>query len=181
VRSTLIATSLQSLRTRRLYDRYVRLLQGPHKETILTAVAGSWLSIEAAAAHYRACDALHLDTALQLAMGMDVGNRVHGTFLGVMVRTARTAGVTPWLALSNSAKLHGRLFSGGGGIAVTEIGPKDARVDLVGNVLCDIEYFRVGMRGVYHAAVQLFCSSVYTVELSRIRAPRASAMRISWA
>jgi hypothetical protein len=181
VRSTLIATSLQSIRTRGLYDRYVKLLQGPHKETVLTAVAGCWFSIEAAVAHYRACDALRLDTSLLLAMGMDVGNRVHGTFLGMMVRTARTAGVTPWLALAQSAKLHGRLFSGGGGVAVTELGPKDARIDLVGNPLCELDYFRIGMRGVYQAAVQLFCSSVYTVELSRSRAPRATAMRVSWA
>ena len=44
VRTTLIATSLQSLRARGLLDRYTKLLQGRHKETILTAVAGSWLS-----------------------------------------------------------------------------------------------------------------------------------------
>ncbi len=180
-RSTLIATSLQSLRTRGLLERYTRLLQGPHKETVLTAVAGSWISMEAALAHYRTCDALRLDPRVQLAMGMDVGDRVHGTFLGLMVRTARTAGLTPWVALAQSAKLHGRLFSGGGGISVTELGPKDARVDMVGNALCDIDYFRTGMRGVYQAAVQLFCTSVYSVELSRGRAPRSTAMRISWA
>lgn len=181
VRSTLIATSLQSLRTRGLYDSYAKRLQGPHTESVLTAVAGSWLSLDAAAAHYRACNALHLDTRMQLAMGMDVGDRVHGTFLGMMVRTARTVGVTPWVALAQSAKLHGRLFSGGGGIAVTKTGPKDARIDMVGNALCDIEYFRVGIRGVYQAAVSLFCSSVVTVELSRSRAPGATAIRISWA
>jgi hypothetical protein len=181
VRSTLIATSLQSLRTRSLLDRYTKLLQGPHKETVLTAVAGSWIAMDAAVAHYKACDALRLDTRLQLAMGMDVGDRVHGTFLGMMVRTARTAGVTPWAALAQSSKLHGRLFSGGGGISVSELGPKDARVDMVGNPLCDVDYFRTGMRGVYQAAVQLFCASAYSVELARGRAPRSTAMRISWA
>jgi len=181
VRSTLIATSLQSLRTRGLLERYAKLLQGPHKETVLTAVAGSWISMDAATAHYRACDALRLETRFQLAMGMDVGDRVHGTFLGMMVRTARTAGVTPWAALAQSAKLHGRLFSGGGGIAVTELGPKDARIDMVGNPLCEVDYFRTGMRGVYQAAVQLFCSSVFSVELTRARSPRSTAMRISWA
>jgi hypothetical protein len=181
VRSTLIATSLQSLRTRSLLERYAKLLRGPHKETVLTAVAGSWIEMDAAIEHYRACDALRLDTQVQLSIGMDVGNRVHGTFLGTMVRTARTAGVTPWLALAQSAKLHGRLFDGGGGISVTELGPKDARVELVGNALCDIDYFRTGVRGVYQAAVQLFCAKAYSVELARGRAPGTTAMRISWA
>jgi hypothetical protein len=181
VRSTLIATSIQSLRTHGFLDRYTKLLHGAHRETLLTAVAGSWMPMEAALAHYRACDALRIDPRLQLAMGMDVGNRVHGTFLGVMLRTARTAGVTPWVALAHSAKLHGRLFAGGGGISVVELGPKDARVDLVGNELCDVDYFRTGVRGVYQAAVQLFCTSAYSVELSRGRAPRTTAMRISWA
>lgn len=181
MRSTLIATSLQSLRTRGFLDRYARLVEGPHGETVMTAVAGSWLPMDAAVAHYRACDALRLDTRLQLVIGMDVGNRVHGTFLGMMVRTARTAGVTPWTALAQSSKLHGRLFSGGGTISVTEIGPKDARVEMAGNALCDIDYFRTGMRGLYQAATQLFCSSVYSVELARGRAPGTTAMRISWA
>ena len=63
VRSTLIATSIQSLRTRGLLGRYTKLLQGPHKETVLTAVAGSWLPVEVAHAHYAACEALHLDSA----------------------------------------------------------------------------------------------------------------------
>jgi hypothetical protein len=181
VRSTLIATSIQSLRAHGFLERYARLLQGPHRETVLTAVAGSWMAMDAALAHYRACDALRLDSRLQLAMGMDVGNRVHGTFLGVMVRTARTAGVTPWAALAQSAKLHGRLFDGGGGISVSELGPKDARIELVGNPLCDLDYFRTGVRGVYQAAVQLFSASAYSVELTRGRAPGTTAMRISWA
>jgi hypothetical protein len=181
VRSTLIATSLQSLRTRGLLAKYTKLLAGPHQETVLTAVAGSWLPLDAAVAHYRACDALRLEPAVQLAMGMDVGDRVHGTFLGLMVRTAKTVGVTPWLALAQSAKLYGRLFAGGGGIAVTELGPKEARIELVGNTLCEVDYFRIGLRGVYQAAVALFCSRVYSSDLPRVRPRNGMTMRLSWA
>ena len=135
--------------------------------------------MDAAVAHYESCDALGLDAGEQLAIAMEVGDRVHGTFLGMMVRMARTAGVTPWPALAQSAKLYGRLFCGGG-VAVTPTGPKDARVELVGNALCAIEYFRVGVRGVYQAALQLFCRRVTTFELALRRAPHAMAIRICW-
>ena len=181
VRTTLIATSLQSLRARGLLARYTKLLQGKHKETILTSVAGSWLSIEAADAHYHACDALGLAETEQRAMGMDVGDRVNGTFLGVMVRAARTAGLTPWTALARSGTMYARLFAGGGGVAVTKLGPKDARIDLVGNSLCAIDYFRVGVRGVFQAAVQLFCGRAYSADASISRTPRSMAIRMSWA
>jgi hypothetical protein len=179
-RSTLVTTSIQSLRGRGLYDPYVSHLGALHRDELLTTVAGVWLPIDVAIAHYEACEALHLDAGDQLAIAMEVGDRVHGTFLGMMVRMARTAGVTPWPALAQSAKLYGRLFCGGG-VAVTPTGPKDARVELVGNPLCAIEYFRVGVRGVYQAALQLFCRRVTTFELPLRQAPHAMAIRISWA
>jgi hypothetical protein len=180
VRSTLLATSLQSLRARGMLDRYTRHVAGPHTETILTAVAGAWLPVDAAIAHYRACDALGLEPSEEVAIGMEVGDRVHGTFLGLMVRTAKTLGVTPWLALAQSAKLNSRLFSGGGGIAVSELGPKEARVDVVGNPLCDVEYFRNGLRGVYQAAVRLFCQRVYSSEIPRGLVRSGMTLRVSW-
>ena len=84
-------------------------------------------------------------------------------------------------SVSNNSNALTLSANSGGGISVTELGPKDARVDMVGNALCDVDYFRTGMRGVYQAAVQLFCASAYSVELGRGRAPRSTAMRISWA
>jgi hypothetical protein len=181
VRSTLLATSLQSIRKHGLFDLYSRHLAGPFRETVLTAVAGAWLPINAAKAHYLACEALRLEPAMQLALGMEVGDRVNGTFLGFMVRTAKTVGVTPWLALAQSAKLYFRLFQGGGGIAIGELGPKEARIELVGNPLFEIDYFRNGCRGFYQAATRLFCTRVYTHDLSRGRSTTGMTLRLSWA
>jgi hypothetical protein len=164
VRSTLLATSLQSIRKHGLLDLYQRHLTGPFKETVLTA-----------------CDALRLEPAVQLAIGMEVGDRVNGTFLGFMVRTAKTAGVTPWHALAQATKLYFRVFQGGGGIAIGELGPKEARVELVGNMLYDIDYFRNGCRGFFQAATRLFCNRVYTYDLSRGRNANGMTLRISWA
>ena len=111
---------------------------------------------------------------------MEVGERVNGTLLGMLVRMARTVGVTPWSALAQSAKLYGRLFCGGG-IAVFKHGPKDASVQIVGNPLCDIDYFRAGLGGVYQAALRLFCQRVHTSLSTARRPPRTLVLHVCWA
>lgn len=179
VRSTLVTSSIMSLQQRGLDTQYVRLLVGPHREAILTAVAGVWLPVEAAVAHYEACDRLGLDAATRAALGMEVGERVNGTFLGVLARMARGMGATPWAALAQSAKLYGRLFCGGG-IAVYRHGPKDAGVQIIGNPLCDIDYFRVGVGGVYQAALRLFCRRAHASVSAGRWQPRSLGLRIAW-
>lgn len=178
-RSTLVTASIQSLRMRGLYDRYAVRLTEEQRSALSTAVAGVWIPMGLAVAHYRACDALRLCVGEQLDIALEVGQQMHGTFLGAMLRIAKTVGVTPWTALAYSGKLYDRLFRGGG-IAVTRTGPKDARVDLVGNPLCDIEYFRIGVRGVYEAALELFCQRITTQEIARRYPGLDLGVRISW-
>lgn len=180
VRSTLVAASIQSLRARGLYDRYAVRLAEADRNELATAVAGLWIPMSLAAAHYGACESLRLCPGEQLDIALKVGMRLHGTFLGAMLRMARTVGVTPWGALAYTDKLYERLFRGGG-IAVTRVGPKDARVDMVGNPLCQTEYFRVGVRGVYQAALELFCERLTTREIPRRYPGLDMGVRISWA
>lgn len=179
VRSTLVTASIQSLRARNLYDRYALRLTMDDREALSSAVAGVWIPTALAVAHYRACEALRLSVGEQLDIALEVGSQMHGTFLGAMLRVAKTVGVSPWTALGYSGKLYDRLFRGGG-IAVTRTGPKDARIDLVGNPLCEIEYFRVGVRGVYEAALELFCERVTSQEIPRRFVGLDMALRISW-
>jgi hypothetical protein len=87
------------------FEAYARLLGDPWRDLPSRAIAGLWLPIDAGLAHYRACDALGLSTLEQVAIGREVGDRIHGTFLGTMVRAARGAGVTPWVALGSARKL----------------------------------------------------------------------------
>lgn len=179
VRSTLVTASIQSLRARKIYDRYAVRLAADDREALSSAVAGVWIPMGLAVAHYRACESLRLSIGEELDIALEVGQQLHGTFLGAMLRLAKTIGVTPWTALGYSGKLYDRLFRGGG-IAVTRTGLKDARVDLVGNPLCEIEYFRVGVRGVYEAALELFCERVTTHEIPRRYPGLDMALRISW-
>ena len=62
VRSTLLQSSLNSLRTHAYYDRYLAVVDPSYREVILGSLAPEWLPMEVAEAHYRACDALQLTT-----------------------------------------------------------------------------------------------------------------------
>lgn len=178
IRSTLIASSLRAIRDRGLLDTYTPLLDAAWKTTILESVAGVWLPLEAGLAHYRACDALAFSPLEQLAIGREVGDRLHGTFLGTMIRAARGAGVTPWTALSYTNKLYERLFDGGG-CSVTKLGPKDALMVMAQNRMVAVPYFRHGTRGLWQVAIELFCRKAYLLEVGYTETE--CTMKVSWA
>ncbi len=179
-RSTLITTSIQAMRSRGRFAAYEEGIPPPLRETVLTVVAGAWIPIEVALAHYTACDGLALPTQEQFAIGMEVGRRVQGTMLGLVVRTAKQAGLTPWMGLSHSGRLYERLFQGGS-VKLTKLGPKEARLELVNNYLCSLAYFRNGFRGIVAAGAQLFCEKVYAHELPRFTSETTFGINISWA
>jgi hypothetical protein len=180
VRSTLLTSSLRSVRSHGFYDKYIAALDPSWREPILQAVAGIWLPLEAGLAHYRACDSLGLSAVEQMEIGREVGDRIQGTFLASMVRAARGAGVTPWNALGFTGKLYERLFEGGG-IRVTKLGPKEAHSEMVGNPFASLGYFRNGFRGLYQVGVELFCTKAYVVDVPKLGTDSSCVMKISWA
>jgi hypothetical protein len=179
-RSTLIASSIASLRRHGLFDRYQPLLSSHHRDAILSSVAGVWLPMAVARAHYEACDRLGLSMQEQVEIGAEVSQKIHETFLGVVVRMAKQAGVTPWVLLSRGHSMFSRLFQGGGGIRVIRYGPKEARADVAGVDLFDIPYFRAAVRGIYLGAVSLFCHQAYVHEIPRESTQSRVALTVSW-
>jgi len=159
VRSTLITSSLASLRNRGLFDRYDALQRSPHREMILSSVAGAWLEVDVALAHYQACDALNLSSDEQLAIGKDVSKRIHETFLRWIFTAARGVGVTPWVLLRKGDSLQARLHRGGG-LRLTRISENVARVEIALSPLLEIPYFRNALLGMYVAGVELLASNV---------------------
>ena len=178
VRSTLIASSLQSLRSRGLADAYVETVDAQWRDTLVQAVAGTWLPIAAGVAHYTACNTLVSLPMDQMAIGREVGDRLHGTFLGTMIRAAKGVGVTPWLAFSRTRFFYEHIFDGGG-CCVTKLGPKDARMEMVGNPLANIPYFRNATRGLWLVAIEMFCTKAYMLETDRGQS--SYGVKISWA
>jgi hypothetical protein len=176
-RSTWVVSSLQSLRERGHFARYDELLTTQRAE-ILECVAGTWLSMETAHAHYTACDGLNLPIEEQLAMGRAVGARAQGTILQTTVKAARGAGVTPWTILPQFDRLW-RRGANGGGISVVKTGPKEARVEILGCTLFDVFYFRNAFRGVLLGIGDMFCRSPFVHDMAR-RTPGEAAFQLQW-
>jgi hypothetical protein len=181
VRSTQIAASALSLKAMGYLDRYLALLPAEYHEPVLHSVPGVWLPIEIGVAHYRAAQSLGLSVDQQLAMGGAVADRVQNGLLGTLVRMAKTAGVTPWMGLEYVPKLWQRTFIGGG-VAVYELGPKEARVECHGAPgLAELAYFRNGFRGMFASSGKLFCSRIYVHDLMTFALRGVIGFRIAWA
>ena len=182
VRSTLLVSSLQSLRRRGRENDYLALLPAEHHRTVLTLVAGAWIPMPLAEAHYLACQGLGFQRSELLAIGREVGDRIEGSVLATMVRMAGSVGATPWTALAQIGRLYGRIFDGGGGVSVARRGPKDARVRFTGMPLVHIPYYRGAMAGVVEIGLQLFCTKAYVTDVPGTHEGKANiAMDLAWA
>ena len=177
-RSTWIVSSLQTLRERGHFVEYKKQLTD-HHDAILTALAGSWLPMKVARAHYDACERLGLDLDEQVAMGQSVGGRAQGTLLSTAVKAARGAGVTPWTIIPQFDRLY-RRGCNGGAAAAFKLGPKEARVEFVGCELFDVDYFRHAFRGVLLNIGSLFCEKSYIHDMPRRRRGDA-VFKLQWA
>jgi hypothetical protein len=148
---------------------------------ILEAIAGTWVPIEVAFAHYTACDLLSLSFEEQIEMGRRVGDRAQGTILGTVVRMARGVGVSPLTVLPQWQRLWNRAFDGGG-LYAKKLGPKDVEMGVRGVLLADCPYFRVAVRGLMMGMLDLFCRKSFVRELRPERRTHGNGtFRIQWA
>jgi hypothetical protein len=138
-----------------------------------------WLPMEVARAHYTACDALQLSNEELVDIGAGATRRANATMLAFAVRAARNAGVTPWAILAQVGRIWDRT-SMGGGVAVFKLGPKEARVEVVGYPLAYLRYNRITFRGIIGAVVELFCQKAYVREVARLCDERSLGFRLSW-
>ena len=174
-RSTWLNVSLESLKARGYFERYLARLPKQHHEAVLSAIAGVWLPVEVAVAHYEAIDSLGMSVPDILRMGEEVPLRVNASF----VKLARAAGVTPWTAAVQLGRLWDRCWVGGA-IGVFRLGPKEGRIELLGFPCAHIPYARIGLRGTYTAAVQLFSTKAYVREIPALCKGTSLGYQISW-
>lgn len=179
LRSTVVLASIESLRLRGWFDDYLRALDPAHRDTLVNAVAATWLPLEAAKAHYAACDSLPLTPDQQAQAGRGTFDGSRGTLMGTAIGLARGAGVTPWEVMPQLQRIWDRGCDGGG-ILVVRAGPKDAHVDIVQCPLLASPYMRHGMRGLTAAIVEMFCTRAYVTE-RRPGSGAAAHYRVQWA
>jgi len=180
VRSTLIQSSLATLKTLNHYDRYLQLIDPAQRDEIVEAIAPSWLPIQAGMAHYRACDALGLSGPELLAIGEKVGDRMQGAFMETLTRAARSMGVTPWVLLKRFDVLWGRLLQGGS-IELIKEGPKDLTIDVRAARLPQCEYFRTAFCGVVRSGFKYVGVRMAYVRVASWDEPKDRfVMRAAW-
>jgi len=93
---------------------------------------------------------------------------------------AQGAGVTPWTVLAQTPRLWTATCDDGG-VAVARLGPKEARLEIVGFPLAAIRYNRVTMRGIVLGVVELFCKKAYAKDIPALYSARTLGIRLSWA
>ncbi len=179
VRSTLLGSSLQATRELGLLGRYKAALPLRYHEPVLHTLGAVWLPVSVAMAHYRAMDELELSDDEVMAIGRAVGNRLHGSFLGTLVRGAKHVGMTPWTLASKLDRVWSRVFDGGH-IGVWKLGPKDGLIALRGLPLLQFHYFRVGWRGVVSTGVETIVSKCYAREAKTESSSDAVDLIVSW-
>jgi hypothetical protein len=178
VRSTVLLTSLQALRARGFYERYVSLLTPSSREEI-AALAGQWVPVSVAMAHYAACDGLELPEEEIVSIGASVGLVANRSTLSAVVRLAKEAGVTPWAPLGMIDKILGHSWVGGA-ITVIKIGPKDARLEWHEQPCAASRYFRLGFVGVLTELGGLFSSSPFVKMIEARSGDTFMSYRLQW-
>lgn len=182
VRSTIILSSIASIRAAGYFDAYRASLSAEHAPAVLDCVAGTWVALAAARAHYDACEALGLAPSVQYEIGVGTGKRAQGTLLGTTARLAKNvAGATPWTLIAYVGRFWSRAFLGSG-IRVVKTGPKDARLEVVRHPLIQsVPYYRHSFRGFCTSLFEMFCLKMWFRE-QRVRPEDAVAtFRAQWA
>jgi hypothetical protein len=178
-RSTWLSSSLKAMRTRGLLDQYLENLPRQHHAAVLDAVAGVWLPVEVAVAHYDAMDRLKLPESEIVKIGLEVTERFHSAFFSTVFRLAQGVGATPWSVFRHCQRMWDKTWVGGG-IAIWKLGPREARCEIVGWPCARFDYCRIGMRGVTLGTVNLFCRSATVYEVTKSCTNNTLGYRMRW-
>ncbi len=179
-RSSWLASSLRALRTRGYFDAYQRRLPPAFHTPVLESLAGAWLPIDVAVAHYAAIDSLGISPSVMFDMGREVQDHAQAILAPLALRAAKDAGVTPWVVFGQAKKLWERTWRGGD-FAVDKLGPKDAELEIVGWTVASSSYIRHAMRGVCDRMLGTFCQKVYVREVAAKSRKTTLAYRVAWA
>jgi hypothetical protein len=179
IRSTLVQGGIASIRAGALYDAYVAAVAPGVRQEIETAVAGMWIPVDTAVAHYVACDQLGLSSESAAQLGRATFDRTKGLLLGTAIGVAKGAGVTPWSLVPYLQRFWLRGLDGGG-IQAVKVGPKEMRMDVVGCPLFRSQYFRAALRGLTGALFELVTQKSYVHQVPGGSPDTAIALRAQW-
>ncbi len=162
-----------------IFDRYEAELSKEDR-TEMDALVPGWVPVSLIHAHYMALDRLALPLETQLTLGRGLSNRMHKPLFDVALRLAGAMGVTPWTLAEQAVKMFPRAYDGGA-LLIQQLGPKEARFEVLGFPLAEITYCRNAWRGIALGATELFASRAFVNETPSLCGPTRLGYRISWA
>lgn len=154
IRGIVIQGRLKQLRANGHFEDYLARLAGAHRDEVLHALAASWVPIEVSLAHFDALDAMPLSDAQITRMAEPMGAGIFENLFASMVRVARSSGAEAgiWLGLKQADRVFSRMYNGGS-VKVTQVGPKDAVIELDGLSFASSRCFRLShcafLRGIF--------------------------------
>lgn len=178
VRSTLLRSSLDAIEGLGLRERYFQGLPREFHAQVKEVGVGQWLSMELGMAHYGTIDRLGLSEQQAFANGRIVADRVQNSYFGTVIKVLGTS-ATPWTAFARLPSFWGRLIQGGG-CAVYQLGPKDARIEAHGIPLARYPYFRSGWAGMFASSLELITRKVHCRVDGSAQKPLRIDFLISW-
>ena len=156
-------------------------LPGAHRDALFSALAASWVPIEALSAFFAACDQVFSDAQIA-EIGKRMGSQITESLFAIMLRAARKSGVeTPvWMGVTNGSRMWDRIYQGGG-FSITKLGPKDMLFEVYGLPYAGSRWFRA----IHMAFMQGMMSTVTKTCVVRVmRASRPDpdrfAVSLSW-
>jgi hypothetical protein len=179
-KSTVLQGSVAAVRASSRFHEYLRHVPPASQPILLHSVAGTWIPIDVAFAHYSACDAAGFGIDEAFANGRATFDKAGHVLFGTVLRMAKAAGVTPWTPLEQLQRFWDRGYDGGG-VQVLRVGPKEARIQIVRTRLAESPYYRNALRGVLASAMDLFCTKTYLTERPGAREPMTMSLRQQWA
>jgi hypothetical protein len=180
VRGTVLMASQEALKKGGHFDRYTSNIEDAYKKKLLDEIVpNTWLGIDLAMAHYRACEALRLDPAVIQEMGTAVGDRINSVFVKSLIHLA-SGTIQPWFAWQLAPRVWARAWKGSA-VGVRKMGPTEARVDVVGFPCASIPYVRVSLAAFFAKNTQLFCRSAIARQVRPTSDPSESvSYTVSW-
>lgn len=182
VRGMLIQSRLRKLREHGYYDDYIARLPDPHRETLVHALAASWVPVEASVAHFETLDSMMLSDAQIAHMSEPMGASFFESIFGGILRSIRNAGADAgaWIALKQADRVYGRMYQGGG-VRVSQVGPKDALIEVSGLAFAHSRGFRVSHSAFVRGVVSLSTKSCFCRAQQPAGAPSDSfTLALSW-
>jgi hypothetical protein len=144
IRGVLLHARIGLLKSAGHFEHYLAHLPLCHQDAVLNALASSWVPVAAGVAHFEALESMGLSDAQLARIAEPHGASLFDSLFTTVVRgVARQTGAEGvWAAVKQADRIWTRMYYGGA-CRVTQVGPKDAVIEISGLPYAQLRTYRV--------------------------------------